>query len=390
MEKPILYRPQARSGRFKVFLPYTMKSERESFKSLNGSFYHPHQRLWSLVNTQENLEKVQALFGDKLEIRDTDPKIPKMPVFELSERSQVELHRLHEKLVLMGFSPSTVGNYRSSFSKFLRFFESRDLLGLRKEEIEGFVYHQVTKYRLSESSQNSLINAVKAYYEHVLGRPREYYEIQRPKRSNSLPNVLSREEVASLIRNIENRKHRAIILTIYSAGLRISEAIKLRICDVHSDEGYLFIRGSKNKKDRKTVLSPVLLKELRVYYKAYRPSYWLFEGQEGGQYTTTSIQAVFRRAVRASGINPWATVHTLRHSFATHLLQSGTNLRMIQVLLGHNRSTTTEIYSHILAISNKNVQSPLDSLSEIFNLTTETPGDGAAHSAYTRNPNLKT
>jgi len=220
------------------------------------------------------------------------------------------------------------------------------------------------------------INAIKAYYEHVLGLPRKYYEIQRPKRSNSLPNVLSREEVALLIRYIKNLKHRTIILTINSAGLRISEAIKLRDCDIHSDEGYLFIKGSKNKKDRKTVLSQVHLQELRKYYKAHRPSYWLFEGQEGGQYSTASIQAVFRGAVKASGINPWATVHTLRHSFATHLLQSGTNLTMIQVLLGHNSSTTTEIYSHILAVSNKKVQSPLDSLTEILNLSSKSKTHG--------------
>jgi site-specific recombinase XerD len=385
MEKPILYRPNPKSGRFKVYIPYSLKAERAQFKSIDGSFYHPSQRLWSLVNTEENIDRVKDLFGERLEIRDTVGQPAKIPVFVLNEKSQQELDRLHQKLVLMGFSPSTVGNYKSAFSKFLKFFESRDLLDLSKEEIEGFVYQQVNKFKLSESSQNSLINGIKAYFEHVLGRPREYYEIQRPKRSSSLPNVLSKEEVASLIQHTENQKHRAILLTIYSAGLRISEAIKLRICDIHSNEGYLFIKGSKNKKDRKTVLSPILLQELRAYYKAYRPSYWLFEGQEGGQYSTSSIQAVFRRAVKASGINPWATVHTLRHSFATHLLQSGTNLRMIQVLLGHSRSTTTEIYSHILAVSNKNVVSPLDSLSEILNLSTENRERRGGHSTYTRN-----
>ncbi|WP_439483673.1 tyrosine-type recombinase/integrase [Cyclobacterium plantarum] len=390
MEKLILYRPNPRSGRFKVYIPYSFKRERAQFKSINGSFYHPSQRLWSLVNTEKNMETVKNLFGEKLEICESSGQSAKMPVFVLNEKIQQELDRLHQKLVLMGFSPSTVGNYKSAFSKFLKFFESRDLLELSKEEIEGFVYHQVSKYKLSESSQNSLINGIKAYFEHVLGRPREYYEIQRPKRSNSLPNVLSKEEVASLIQHTENQKHRTILLTIYSAGLRISEAIKLRICDIHSEEGYLFIKGSKNKKDRKTVLSPILLQELRAYYKTYRPSYWVFEGQDGGQYSATSIQAVFRKAVKESGINPWATVHTLRHSFATHLLQSGTNLRMIQVLLGHSRSTTTEIYSHILAVSNKNVVSPLDSLSEILNLSGENRERDVGHKPYTRNSPPKT
>lgn len=376
MQQLTLFKPQPKSGRFKVFIPFFMKKERETFKSMDGSFYHYEQRLWSLPNTVRNIDWVQKQFGDKLVIKEIGQKPIKSPFFVLNKESQEKLDQLHQKLVLKGYSESTVENYKSAFSKFLKFFESRKLPELSKEDIEGFVYLQVSKYKLSESSQNCLINAIKAYYEHVLGKPREYYEIQRPKRSKTLPNVLSKEEVALLIKSTSNIKHRAILLTIYSAGLRISEALKLRICDVHSDEGYLFVKGAKNKKDRKTVLSSVLLYELRSYYKVYRPSYWLFEGQEGGQYSAASIQAIFRKAVKASNINPWATVHTLRHSFATHLLQSGTNLRMIQVLLGHSSSTTTEIYSHILAISNKNVVSPLDSLSEILNLTGENNGKG--------------
>lgn len=158
-------------------------------------------------------------------------------------------------------------------------------------------------------------------------------------------------------------------MTIYSAGLRISEAIQLRIADIHSDEGYLFIKWAKGKMDRRTVLSPHLLVLLRTYFRQYKPSYWLFEGQDGGQYSAKSIQMVFRRSVEKSSANPWATVHTLRHSFATHMLQQGTNLRYVQALLGHESSKTTEIYTHILSISNKNVQSPLDSLDEIINLT---------------------
>lgn len=169
-------------------------------------------------------------------------------------------------------------------------------------------------------------------------------------------------------------------MLIYSAGLRISEAIKLRVRDIHSDQGYIFIKGAKGKKDRKSVLSPVLLVLLRKYYRAYNPSYWLFEGQEGGQYSASSIQSVFRRAVEKSNSNPWATVHTLRHSFATHLLQKGTNLRYVQVLLGHESSKTTEVYTHVLSISNKNIQSPLDGIDEILNLvsaTSESPVDNA-------------
>ncbi len=379
MEQVILYIPAPKSGRFKVFIPYALKSEREAFKKLNTSYYHPSQKLWSMVNTSENIQRVQALFGEKLKMDQREQVQLSQPTFSLSEQSQLAMDELRQKLTLKAYSPSTIGNYAAAFAKFLRFFEQRELTSITKEEIEGFVYHQISKYKISESAQNSLINAVKAYYEHVLGKPREYYDIQRPKASQALPNVLSREEIAGIIQATSNLKHRTILLTIYSAGLRISEAIRLRVRDIHSDEGYLFIKGSKNKKDRKTVLSPVLLTELRCYYRAYKPSYWLFEGQEGGQYSTKSIQNIFRASIQKSGANPWATVHTLRHSFATHLLQNGTNLRMIQVLLGHSSSKTTEIYSHVLAVSNKNVISPLDQITELLNLRPETSGKPTPH-----------
>ena len=163
---------------------------------------------------------------------------------------------------------------------------------------------------ISESYQNQLINAIKAYYEHVLGMPREYYDIIRPKRSLNIPNVLSQQEILNILQWPTNIKHKAILWTIYSSGLRISELINLRIIDIHSDEGYIFVKDSKGKKDRKTILSNHLVDLLRKYYKAHRPSYWLFEGQTGGKYSTSSIRSIFRKAVTKTASNPWATVHT--------------------------------------------------------------------------------
>ncbi|MCE7056300.1 site-specific integrase [Algoriphagus sp. AGSA1] len=375
MESPaqiIIYQPLPKASRIKIFVPYSLKLEREQLKRINTSFYHPTQKLWSLVNTRENWELLMRLYQGKSEVRSAEKKVP-APSKNLNRQSMQALADLEQKLILKAYSPSTVKNYISSLAKFLSFFETRNILDVTKEEIEGFVYHQITKYRISESAQNTLINAIKAYYEHVLGRERTVYEIQRPKKSLTLPNILSQDEVKSILQSVENLKHRAVLMLIYSAGLRISEAINLRSRDIHSDEGYIFIKGAKNKKDRKTVLSPLLLVLLRQYYKEYRPSYWLFEGQDGGQYSATSIQAVFRRAIKKSNSNPWATVHTLRHSFATHLLQQGTNLRYVQALLGHGSSKTTEIYTHVLSISNKNIQSPLDGIAEILNLVSSEP-----------------
>jgi len=228
------------------------------------------------------------------------------------------------------------------------------------------MYQLITKYHISESKQNLAINAIKFYYEQVLGQDRTIYDIQRPKRGKTLPGVLSMEDVYRLINAPKNIKHRAILHTIYSAGLRISEVINLRIKDIYSDAGYIFIKGAKGKKDRHTVLSDSVLKLLREYYVVAKPAYWLFEGQNGGKYSAKSIQNIFRRAQQETGVSPWSTPHTLRHSFATHMLENGENLRTIQALLGHGSSKTTEIYTHILQVSNKKTRSPLDILEEKY------------------------
>ena len=254
------------------------------------------------------------------------------------------------------------------------------LTSVTKEDIEGYVYTLITKFRIGESMQNGIINAVKCYYEHVLGLPREYYNIARPKKRNDLPNVLSRKDVMAIINSPSNLKHKAILHTIYGAGLRVGELLRLRIKDIRSAEGYILIKDSKGKKDRHTVLSKHLLEMLRTYYKHYKPAYWLFEGQSGGQYTATSIQSIFRKAVQDSGSNPWSTPHTLRHSFATHLMEGGVNIRRIQAALGHNSSKTTEIYTHVLAINNKTLKSPLDSLYETGSFGGHDPGGG--HKRY--------
>ena len=155
---------------------------------------------------------------------------------------------LEQKLIPKAYSPSTVKNYASSLTQFLAFFESRNILDVSKEEIEAFVYRQITKYKISESAQNTLLNAIKAYYEHVLGKERTVYEIQRPKKSLTLPNILSQEEVKRILQSVDNIKHRAVLMFIYSAGLRISEAIKLRNSDIHSDEGTFISKELKVKK----------------------------------------------------------------------------------------------------------------------------------------------
>ena len=359
--QPIIYQPFKEAKRIKVFIPYSMVIIREAIKKMNSSFWHPHQKLWSVINTVQNFEQLKKICGENHKI-EKDIRFTPIPSVPLTEKALEALFELEKALVLKQYSHSSIQVYQKMFRVFLGKFMHRNLKEVTKEDIEGFVYELIKKSKISESYQNQLINAIKAYYEHVLKMPREYYEIQRPKKAVSIPNVLSKIEVLNIIQSPKNIKHKAILHTIYGCGLRISELLNLRIADVHSNEGYLFIKDSKGKKDRKTILPEELLVLLRAYYKAYKPSYWLFEGQTGCKYSTASIRAFFRKAVNNTNSNPWATVHTLRHSFATHCIENNINIRHLQNMLGHSSPKTTEIYTKTIEINNKTIISPLDIL----------------------------
>jgi len=367
MLKPIIYIAKKNANRIKISIPYHLHEIRFEFKKLNSTFWHKQQRLWSIVNTPENIALVKEVFNNNYLIKEltTSKQIEVQP---MDKKTAQILMQVEEKLILKRYSQSTIKMYVKMLTIFFSFFKERDYKQITKEEIEGFIYILIKKNAISESYQNQIINAVKAYYEHVLGMPREYYEIERPKRSLSLPNVLSEQEAIKLITTPKNIKHKAILTLIYSAGLRISEVPNVRVVDIHSDEGIIFIKDGKGKKDRKTILSQYLLQLLREYYLKYKPSYWLFEGQYGDKYSKSSITAIFRKAVIASKVNQWATVHTLRHSFATHSLQNGISLRHIQIMLGHETPKTTEIYTKTIQVNNKKITSPLDIILKNNNL----------------------
>lgn len=357
----IIYLSKPNAKRIKFYLPYNRMDWRTAVKSLNSSFYHANQKLWSVINTSDALRGIKEIFGSEYAIVE-ETEMPKRNFVQLREDEKDTIASVESKILLKGYSKHTMASYKSELIEFLIYNRDNIIKDLTKQEIESYVVHLIKKYSISESRQNTVINAIKFYYEHVLGQDRTYYDIQRPKKSKTLPNVLSKSEIKKLLLAPKNIKHKAILAVLYSAGLRLSEVINLRIEDIHSDEGHIFIKGGKGKKDRTTILSPTLLNLLRHYYIAQKPSYWLFEGADGGQYSSSSVQKILRRAIKDSKINPWATPHTLRHSFATHLLQDGVNLRIIQSMLGHENPKTTQIYTHVLNINNKTVTSPLDTL----------------------------
>ena len=251
-----------------------------------------------------------------------------------------------EKLELKKYAPNTARIYISCFEAFMRFYPDATLDKIDENDIRKYLLFLVRK-DCSDSYVNQAINSIKFYYEIVRGMPNRFYSIERPRKTKKLPVVLSIIEVQSLLAEINNIKHRCIVGLLYSSGLRRSEVLALRPVDIDSKRMLIRVNQGKGKKDRYTILSATLLKELRNYFKRYQPRTFLFESPNGKAYSPTSVVNIVSRAALRAGIKRRVTPHMLRHSFATHLLDKGTDLRKIQVLLGHNSSKTTEIYTHV-------------------------------------------
>jgi site-specific recombinase XerD len=244
----------------------------------------------------------------------------------------------------------------------LRLLKDRDVKTLDREHILSYLLWLIEKENASEQYVHSVVNALKFYFEKVLKRSREFYEFPRPRKPFKLPDILAKQEVISIINGIENLKHRVIIMTCYSAGLRVSEVVNLRVQDIDSNRMTIHIRGAKGKKDRMVVLSEVLLEVLRRYFRFYKPVDYLFEGNVGGKYSARSVQKILQEAKKKVGVTKGGSVHSLRHSYATHLLESGTDIRYIQDLLGHNSIRTTMRYTHVSIKDISRITSPLDNL----------------------------
>ena len=275
---------------------------------------------------------------------------------------KAEITKLAEKMMLKRMAIDTIKTYKNCFGQFIKHHDTIHPEDITKDQIIKYMISRIQAGNFSETQQNNFISAIKCYYELVLGRERTYYELQRPKMPFQLPNILSESEIIRLFNAVPNIKHRCILLTIYSSGIRLSELTNLRIQDLRQADNCIYIKGGKGRKDRLTLLSPTLLSQIKPYLEQFTPNYWLFEGQTGGKYSNRSVQKILRDAVEKSGVNPFATVHTLRHSFATHLVLGGENLVTVQHLLGHEDLKTTEVYIHLTGEFIRNTKSPLDRL----------------------------
>ncbi|MFV0190510.1 MULTISPECIES: tyrosine-type recombinase/integrase [Empedobacter] len=277
--------------------------------------------------------------------------------------SETILKTLQNRLKLQRYANNTIKSYCGYAQVFLEQMEKYNRLDeIPISEIELFINTKVTQENISVSYQRSLVGAIKKVFELVENQKIELNYLYPKRKVNKLPTFFSQEEVRNLLNATENLKHKAILTIIYSCGLRLSELINLKIADIKSESDLLLIRQSKGNKDRIVALPDKLLLLLREYYKVYQPKDFLFEGAKGNQYSERSVQLILKNAMSKAGVLSKGSVHTLRHSYATHLIKSGIDVRVVQELLGHNDIRTTMIYTHITDIDKKSTPSPLDFL----------------------------
>ena len=341
---------------------------KDSFPDLRWS---QTNRCWYTLNVKGITRKFMEIFKSKAWIVYVDLKEAKSPkkiravsdLPTLNDRHIEGLFKFTSYLKSTRYSENTVKTYVDALKTFFRFFNEKDYTEIDNTDLIHFNNEYILKNNLSESYQNQVVNAIKLFFSIVEDKKFNPELIRRPKRSKTLPNVLSKEEVKAILNSLTNTKHITMLSLIYSCGLRCGELLKLKPQHIDSKRNVLILKNSKGKKDRIAPLSLKTIEMLRDYFKEYRPKVYLFEGQNiGTMYDVRSLQKVLKKAVISAKITKPVTLHWLRHSYATHLLESGTDLRYIQEILGHSSSRTTEIYTHVSTKSIQLIKSPFDDL----------------------------
>ena len=340
-----------------------------------GARYSKTYRGWWLEKEKNTLQRIFSAFRDKAWVdasaiyggkspqnkSKAPDKKPRKPKTFSEARAPVPT-AYTDKLKLRNYCENTVRTYVSLFSRFAGYFKDKPLQEVTEDEVNAYVLYLVKQKGISTNTQHQVVNAIKFYYERVLGGEKKKYRIERPRKESKLPKVVSADDMRLMLDVTENVKHWCLLAIIYTGGLRRSEVINLRIQDVDINRNQVFVRGGKGHKDRQTLLGEVLSEKLPAYFEKEKPNYWLFEGTGRKKYSGTSIGNVVAAAARRAGIKKRVTPHMLRHSFATHMMDDGTDTRYIQRLMGHNSIRTTSIYTHVSTSDLQNLQSPLDRL----------------------------
>ncbi len=344
-------------------------------KTFHGAKWSHSKKAWHIPYAMEMPDKLKILFTERGMTLNYLNEFMELPVVHSEklkpndalagssaahvEKIKILIHWMRSRR----YSESTIGTYCDALRTFLRFHCNKAVEEINNDDVVRFNNEYVLKNKFSSSFQNQVVNSIKLFFRIVENKNIAIEKLHRPKTATVLPNVLSKEEVRAILNAHSNIKHKAMLSLIYSCGLRRSELLNLKLKDIDSKRGLVIIRKAKGQKDRVAPLSDKILQLLRDYFVACQPKEWLFEGQSGnGQYDERSLANVLKQALTKCKITKPVSLHWLRHSYATHLLESGTDLRYIQEILGHSRSRTTEIYTHVSDNSIRKVSSPFDNL----------------------------
>ena len=373
--KKVTLEPLEHRGKKCVAVRFPIDNElKHHVKKIPGANFSITNKCW-YVEIRENLiEEIEQAFAGKASIDKISITGPEKTQEIVKKKNPLHIEALvalERKLKLKGYSENTLKTYLNQFKNFLEFYPDTDPLTLQEEDIRNYLLDLISRRKISRSAQNQSINAIKFFFEKVLRQDRKVYYLERPLKEKRLPEVLSQDEIILIFEALENLKHRSMLMLIYSAGLRRSELLNLRVGDVDMNRNIVFIRGGKGRKDRQSVMAQSLIPQLKEYLERYQPVFWLFEGPNQTRYSESSLRQILNRASKKAGIKKQVRLHMLRHSFATHLLEAGTSTRYIQVLLGHESPKTTELYAHVSRFALEKIQSPLDQIASARDLNEE-------------------
>lgn len=350
-----------------IFFPYDDAIIRQ-VKKIPGTYWNKYERCWEMPYTKEGhdefIESVEGYaFIETRQIQKNKNIKEDFLNNVLNPEDYSKLLDFKRYMEHKRYSRSTIDSYVSSIERFMKYIKPKFIQDIMENDVINYVHTYIIPNGYSYTFQNHLINALKLFFGKILNAKFDIERLERPKRENKLPNVLSKDEVRKVLVADKNVKHKTMLSLIYACGLRRSELLNLTLKDVDSSRNVLIIRQAKGRKDRIVNIPASLIEDLRDYYRLYKPKKYLFEGlQPGSQYSPSSIEAVLKKAVKEARIDKPVTLHWLRHSFATHHMESGTDLRIIQELLGHKSSRTTEIYTHVSTRTIQNLKSPFEDM----------------------------
>lgn len=335
------------------YLPYKPTIKNYLVTLLKGKAFLDYSNLPASDNLKEEIiSSVEA-----------KEKMQTNTALTLNEESKTKVKEFEDWMRSKRYSNNTIGTYSDALKIFLRFYSHKTIAEINNNDVIIFNNEYILKNRFSSSYQNQVVNAVKLFFRTIEMKLMVIESIHRPKRQKLLPNILSKEEVKELLDKTVNVKHKAMLSLIYSCGLRCGELLRLKFEHLDTKRNLLIIKQAKGRKDRITPLSLKISALLNEYYKTYKPQVYVFEGQSPStMYDERSLQQVLKTNLLKTSIKKPVTLHWLRHSYATHLLENGTDLRYIQELLGHSSSKTTEIYTHVSTKSLQTITSPFDYL----------------------------